>query len=120
MATADSPRPRKTPPRLPALLDMPLRLLFLTLIHAYRLLLSPLLPPSCRYTPTCSAYGLEAVRRHGALHGGWLTLRRILRCHPWGGQGYDPVPGSESPASPKADTPHTGCSHSHSPQKSDK
>ena len=107
----------RTPPRLPALLDLPLRLLFLTLIHAYRLLLSPLLPPSCRYTPTCSAYGLEAVRRHGALYGGWLTLRRILRCHPWGGQGYDPVPGSQ----PETDPPHShgpGCGHP--PQKSDK
>lgn len=72
--------------------DWPLRLLLLVLIHAYRLLLSPVLPPSCRFTPTCSAYGLEAIRRHGAFYGGWLTARRLLRCHPWGGQGYDPVP----------------------------
>lgn len=115
MTSPDPSRPLSRPPRLPALLDLPLRLLFLTLIHAYRLLLSPLLPPSCRYTPTCSAYGLEAVRRHGALYGGWLTLRRILRCHPWGGQGYDPVPGSQ----PEADHSHgPGCGHS--PQKSDK
>jgi len=65
---------------------------FSGLIRAYQLLLSPVLPASCRFTPTCSAYGLEAIRRHGALAGGWLTLRRIARCHPWGGWGHDPVP----------------------------
>ncbi|MCC6541674.1 MAG: membrane protein insertion efficiency factor YidD [Flavobacteriales bacterium] len=62
------------------------------LVHLYRHLLSPLLPGACRYTPTCSAYGLEALRTHGAFRGGWLTLKRILSCHPWGGQGHDPVP----------------------------
>ncbi len=63
------------------------------LIRAYQLLLSPLLPPnSCRFEPSCSHYGLEAIKAHGALAGSWLTLRRILRCHPWGGSGYDPVP----------------------------
>lgn len=49
-------------------------------------------PSPCRYQPTCSVYGADAVRRHGAVRGGWLTLRRISRCHPWGGQGLDPVP----------------------------
>lgn len=58
----------------------------------YRKLISPLLPKCCRYTPTCSTYALEALRVHGAVYGSWLTLRRILRCHPWGGSGYDPVP----------------------------
>lgn len=58
----------------------------------YRAAISPLLPPSCRFTPTCSAYALEALRRHGALKGTWLTLKRLARCHPWGGSGYDPVP----------------------------
>jgi putative membrane protein insertion efficiency factor len=67
--------------------------LFLSgLIRAYQLILRPVLPPSCRYTPSCSHYGIEAIRVHGALRGGWLTLRRLSRCHPWGGSGYDPVP----------------------------
>lgn len=58
----------------------------------YRLSISPLLPPSCRFTPTCSEYAIEALRRHGPFKGSWLALRRISRCHPWGGSGYDPVP----------------------------
>ena len=58
----------------------------------YRKLISPMLPPCCRFTPTCSAYALEALRVHGAWYGSILTLRRLLRCHPWGGSGYDPVP----------------------------
>lgn len=65
----------------------------MALVRFYRAFISPLTPPSCRYTPTCSAYALEALERHGALKGSWLSVRRILRCHPWGGSGYDPVPG---------------------------
>ncbi|MDD6124650.1 MAG: membrane protein insertion efficiency factor YidD [Bacteroidaceae bacterium] len=61
-------------------------------IMFYRQFISPLTPPSCRFTPTCSQYALEALRRHGVLRGSWLTIRRLLRCHPWGGSGYDPVP----------------------------
>ena len=61
-------------------------------IWFYRGAISPHLPDSCRYTPTCSAYALEALRRHGPLKGMWLSVKRICRCHPWGGSGYDPVP----------------------------
>lgn len=67
-------------------------------VRAYRLLLSPWVGHACRYQPTCSAYALEALERHGALRGGWLTLRRLSRCHPWGGWGHDPVPpGKDCP-----------------------
>ncbi len=61
-------------------------------VHAYRLVISPLVGANCRYQPTCSAYALEALELHGGLRGGWLALRRIIRCHPGGGSGYDPVP----------------------------
>jgi hypothetical protein len=64
----------------------------MAVIRFYRTAISPWTPPSCRYTPTCSAYALEAIERHGAARGGWLALRRLLRCHPWGGHGHDPVP----------------------------
>ena len=61
-------------------------------ITLYRLSVSPLLGTNCRFQPSCSAYGIEAITRHGALKGGWLTVRRISKCHPWGASGYDPVP----------------------------
>lgn len=64
----------------------------LSVIRFYRRSISPALPPSCRFMPTCSAYAEEAIRRHGARRGGGLALRRILRCHPFGSSGYDPVP----------------------------
>lgn len=71
--------------------SLPARLL-IVLVQAYRLLLSPWLGSSCRFTPTCSAYALQALQAHGALAGGWLATRRILRCHPWCAGGHDPVP----------------------------
>ena len=61
-------------------------------VRGYRLFLSPLLGQNCRYTPTCSAYAIKALERHGALKGGWLAARRLARCHPWGGSGVDDVP----------------------------
>ena len=61
-------------------------------IQFYRYCISPLLPPVCRFTPTCSQYAIEALRKHGPVKGGWLAIKRICRCHPWGGSGYDPVP----------------------------
>jgi putative membrane protein insertion efficiency factor len=69
-----------------------LRRLLLLLVRFYQLFISPLTPPSCRYTPTCSAYAAEAIGKYGAWQGGRLALRRIGRCHPWGGHGHDPVP----------------------------
>lgn len=71
-------------------------------IKAYRVVLSPLLGPSCRFVPSCSAYALEALQVHGALRGSWLAVRRIGRCHPFRPGGYDPVPP------PKTDGPGTG------------
>ncbi|MBQ8838495.1 MAG: membrane protein insertion efficiency factor YidD [Bacteroidales bacterium] len=65
---------------------------FVALIRFYQICISPLKPPSCRFTPTCSQYALEAFRKHGPFKGLFLTVRRILRCHPFGGHGYDPVP----------------------------
>ncbi|HEX6288663.1 MAG TPA: membrane protein insertion efficiency factor YidD [Herpetosiphonaceae bacterium] len=68
------------------------RWIALVLIRFYQRFISPLTPPSCIYTPTCSQYGYEAISRYGLLKGGWLTLRRIARCHPWAHGGSDPVP----------------------------
>lgn len=65
---------------------------FILLIRFYRTCISPLKPPTCRFSPTCSQYALEAFRLHGPFKGLYLTVKRLLRCHPWGGHGYDPVP----------------------------
>lgn len=69
-----------------------MRHLFILLVRIYQIAISPLLGSNCRFTPTCSAYSIEALQKHGAWLGGWLAIRRISRCHPWGGDGYDPVP----------------------------
>lgn len=70
----------------------PVKWLVLRLIRAYQKYISPLSPPNCRFIPTCSAYAVEAIEKHGVLYGGYLSIRRILRCHPFGKSGYDPVP----------------------------
>lgn len=70
----------------------PLALLLIALVRGYQKFISPALPPSCRFYPSCSQYALEAVRRHGALRGSWLALRRLSRCHPFHPGGVDPVP----------------------------
>ena len=76
------------------------------MIRAYQLLVAPVLPPSCRYYPSCSHYAAEAIARHGPWHGTVLAARRLLRCHPWGGSGYDPVP-------PQGRSHHEDCKHHH-------
>jgi uncharacterized protein len=80
-----------------------LRAALIAPIRLYQWTLSPLVGFNCRYAPSCSAYAIEAIATHGPLRGLWLALRRILRCHPWGGSGYDPVPGL-----------HRDCHHHHS------
>lgn len=65
---------------------------FILLVRMYQVMISPYIPSTCRYSPTCSQYTLEALKKHGLLKGGKLSLKRISSCHPWGGSGYDPVP----------------------------
>lgn len=79
--------PRRHPPE-----DAAMKALLLFLIRFYRAAISPLFPPSCRYVPTCSAYAMEAIEKYGAWRGGWMAVKRILRCHPFHKGGYDPVP----------------------------
>jgi hypothetical protein len=83
----------------------------ISLIRVYQWVVSPLLPRSCRFAPSCSEYAAEAIQRHGALAGSWLTARRLLRCHPWGGDGYDPVPDQPGLHLPWQQL--RGCSHDH-------
>jgi putative membrane protein insertion efficiency factor len=73
------------------LFDLP-RWALTTLIRAYQVVVSPLLGPSCRFEPSCSEFAQQAIARHGALRGPWLAVKRLARCHPFGGSGYDPVP----------------------------
>lgn len=73
---------------------------FITFVRFYQSAISPFFPSACRYSPTCSQYTIEALQKHGLLKGGWLGLKRIARCNPWGGRGYDPVPDKK-------------CSHKH-------
>ena len=65
---------------------------FIFLVRLYQVVISPLSPATCRFEPTCSSYTIEALKKHGLFKGGWLAIKRILSCHPWGKSGYDPVP----------------------------
>ncbi|ARU16866.1 membrane protein insertion efficiency factor YidD [Croceicoccus marinus] len=69
-----------------------MKYVFIAIARAWQLGPSLILPPSCRFTPSCSEYAIQALRKHGAIKGGWLATKRLLRCHPWGGCGHDPVP----------------------------
>lgn len=96
-ATTDGPgrdpaAPGRTPRWVGRLLWHAPRELVVLLLRVYQLTLSPLLGPVCRFAPSCSSYAVTAVRRYGVLQGGWLTTRRLLRCHPWNDGGWDPVP----------------------------
>jgi uncharacterized protein len=82
-----------------------MKYLLIALLRAYRFAISPLYGQVCRYHPSCSAYALEAVTRHGSVRGSWLAVRRLARCHPWAAGGYDPVPQTTSKASQPA-SPH--------------
>lgn len=81
------------------------------LIRGYQYVISPLLPAACRYQPTCSNYGIQAIQRFGVLRGGWLTLKRLGRCHPWGGHGYDPVPDADGTPKSGSDQTLQQCHH---------
>tara|TARA_B100000949_G_C14102061_1_gene374545 strand:- start:177 stop:443 length:267 start_codon:yes stop_codon:yes gene_type:complete len=76
---------------------------FIFLVRLYQQFISPVLPSSCRYSPTCSQYTIEALRAHGILKGGWLAVKRISSCNPWGGSGYDPVPPAKNDPSNTSD-----------------
>jgi putative membrane protein insertion efficiency factor len=69
-----------------------MRRIIIQLIHGYQYLISPLIPPSCRFSPSCSHYACEALAKHGVVKGGWLSVKRLLRCNPWNPGGYDPTP----------------------------
>lgn len=73
-------------------LFIPINYLFIGLIKVYQHSISPLLGPSCRFEPSCSQYGIDALKKHGPFKGGLLTIKRFVKCHPWGGHGHDPVP----------------------------
>lgn len=79
--------------------------LLIGLVRLYRFAISSWTPPTCRFTPTCSTYAIEAIGEHGAVRGGWLALRRLGRCHPWGGHGFDPVPGARDHETTLTDGP---------------
>lgn len=82
----------------------PLQWVFMGIVRLYQLFVSPILGPRCRFQPTCSTYAFDAIKLHGGLKGGWLAIKRIIRCHPWGGHGFDPVPGMKTQRSALEET----------------
>lgn len=90
----------KEPMAIPPTVSRPTALA-MACVRAYRVLVSPLLPPSCRFEPSCSCYAIEALGRFGALRGGWLAAKRIARCHPWCSGGFDPVPAVGETSAPR-------------------
>lgn len=90
-----------------------MKYLLIGFVKVWRAIISPLYGDVCKYYPSCSAYGLEALQLHGALRGSGLTVRRIVRCHPWAHGGFDPVPGSELAAQMSADPERFGANHKH-------
>ena len=102
-SATDLPLISQTPGALAPTPNLPRRLALLP-IRLYRLLISPLLGPRCRFFPSCSEYAEQAITQRGLLRGGWLALRRLLRCHPWHPGGFDPVPGDDQ---------HPSTAHSH-------
>ena len=96
------------------LIGKPLTMILQGLVRGYQLLISPILPGTCRFYPSCSSYTIDAFGHHGALKGGWLAVRRIARCQPWGGSGFDPVPGSDlAVRAAEEDAKHSACTHAH-------
>ena len=77
------------------LIRTPLNAVLILLVRIYQAIISPFFPNACRYTPSCSQYAVEAIQLHGPWKGTWLAIKRFSSCHPWGGSGYDPVPGTE-------------------------
>ena len=73
-----------------------MKYIFIGIVRLYQMVISPWMPDTCRFKPTCSTYSIEALKKHGALKGLWLTVKRLSRCHPWGDEGYDPVPESQT------------------------
>ncbi len=92
----------------------PLSLLLLALVRFYQWFISPVLPGTCRYSPTCSEYAIQAIGRFGPVRGAWLALRRFGRCQPWGSFGIDPVPETKTNLAPGVSGGHASAHHHHS------
>jgi putative membrane protein insertion efficiency factor len=86
---------------------------FVLLVRFYQGAISPFTPAACRFEPTCSSYMIQALQIHGLFYGGYLGIKRILSCHPWGRKGYDPVPTSPRPSPPEREKKNKKCNHNH-------